>query len=650
MGELKYICSNDIIKVNVWNREYEFNNSVFPSSIKIAGEEILKSPIEINAYFGEKKGKWSDFHLICTEEDEEHICFSSGAQTENIIVNADVSAEEDGFIKISFRIMNFWELKNCDNVPHLTGLSIDIPIKKEYASFMHFWPNCESGVRVSKKILNSYKVPEGVTYLPFKPCLWCGFELGGLNICCEDDRGFELKDKSKCISFSNNDDFVNIRIELLDDMPREWKGKTDTWGNNLSVLQYTFGMQATPIKEFNTKHIGTWRVLQSNYDDLKQLSREYGEAKKIRNENSILEKFAECGITYLALHERWSAIQNYGLPKDEKYFKNLVEDCHKLGIKVMVYFGYEISSLYPGFNNCFERYVAKNQEGNTVGGWQRMPIQRDYTVCYKGGYGDVVVNRACHAIDEYGVDAIYTDAFCIPWDCYNEAHGCGYREKDGTINPTYPIFSVRENAKKLYREIKKRGAHHDTHQSSCCLMATVGFADSYYDGENLQDMMTEDISSLKLDTFRTEFMGINMGIPCNLISYNTEKYTIRKTAGLSFIHNVFPRARTIPELEFMSKLWKIIDEFNLSDAPYNPYWKQKEIIADDCSCASYYETKNGIVIAAINRTQEKDYIELTMDKKYTLIRNLLDGGEFEINDGKACIPAFFYDLQMYEAI
>lgn len=651
MNKFSYEARNDKMKINVWNREYEFSgNSVFPSSIKIGNEEILYSPIRLNAVFGERTGEWKNGHIIKTSSDDESVSFSNGAETENIIVNANVVAESDGFIKIDFRIMNHWGLlHNCDNVPHLTGLSIDIPLKKQFAGLMHFWPNCESGVNVSHKVLNSYATPEGKTFLPFKPCLWTGWEYGGLNICCEDDKSFELKDKEKCVVFENNEEFVNVRINLLDDMPYDWRGKTDEWGDNLKVISYTFGIQATPVKEFDNTHIKNWRVWQTNVTDLKEMSEKYGPAKIVRDENSILEKVADCGVTYIHMHERWSAIQNYGLPKDEEYFKNLVDDCHKLNMKVMVYFGYEVSSLYPEFDKNYENYVNKNINGNTVGGWQRYPIQRDYTVCYKGGYGDVVAERAANAMDKYGVDGIYTDGFCIPWECANASHGCGYTDRDGVLHATYPIFAVRENAKKLYKEVKKRGGIHDTHQSAMLLMPTLSFADSYYDGENLQSMMIENIANLKLDTFRAEFMGTNVGLPCNLISYNNGDYTIRRTSGLSFIHNVFPRARTIDEVEFMSKVWKVIDDFRLEKAVWHPYWKQVEVKSSDEHCyASYYETQNGIVIAAVNQDKNKTDIELVFDKAYTQLCDLLDGGVYPITDGKVRVPAAAFDLQLYE--
>ncbi len=132
MRKFSYELHNDEMKINVWNREYLFSGeSVFPSSIKIGNEEILYSSIRLNAVFGEKLGQWKNGHVIKTSSDDESVSFSLGAETENIIVNANVIAESDGFIKINFSIMNYWGLMDYDNVPHLTGLSIDIPLIRQ---------------------------------------------------------------------------------------------------------------------------------------------------------------------------------------------------------------------------------------------------------------------------------------------------------------------------------------------------------------------------------------------------------------------------------------------------------------------------------------------------------------------------------------
>lgn len=647
MNKVYLEASERCAKVQVWNREYVFDGSVWPTSVKIGGEEILYAPISMTAEFDGVVGEWENQRVIPTKSGEDFERFSVAMSTENIIVNGDIIVEADGFAKINFSVMNFWSYSD-QNKPRLTKLYVDIPVKAKFAPLMHYWPNCESGVCLSSNVLNSHAVPEGKTVLGFKPYVWTGWEYGGMGICCEDPRSMEVEDLSQCMSVENCGEYVNLHIALLDDMPENWKGRVDNWGDDLMPVNYTFGLQATPVKKFDDEHTKHWRVFHTNIDLYEKMSAGL-EAKTVNPKYAVLEKLADMGVKWIVIHERWSTIQNYGLPWDEAECRRFIKDCHDLGMKVMTYFGYELSSLYPGFNEKSNEWINKNTKGNFVGGWQRRPIQRDFTVCYKSGYKDVLLERVKYVMDEYGVDGIYTDGTFVPWECANEAHGCGYRDKKGELHFSYPIFAVREFVKELCGEIHKRGGLMDTHQSSCMLMATLGFADSYYDGENIQGMLIRDIENMRLDTFRTEYVGTNVGIPCNFITYTEGDFTARRMAGVTFLHNSYPRVGNLKDMEFVSRLWKAVDDYNLSAGNWHPYWEQNEVRTGDAkNYASYYTTGTGIVVATVNHNAAKDYIELFFDKEYVQVKDILTGEVYPVENRSAKIPARALDLQLYE--
>ncbi len=623
---LKFKEWEDVISSNtkesfeceVVGRKYIFDKSIFPTSVKVDSQEILYAPIKLTAMFGDKEGVWEKQNVILIEKNEEKAVYSLSQSCENLIVNADIVVEFDGFIRVNFRLIPFWSFHE-DNKPRLTKLYIDIPVKNEYSTLMHFWPNCDSGVCLSGKVLNSYETPKGTSDFKFKPYMWTGWEYGGLGICCESDKGFELDNPQKCTSVTRGEEFTNIHISILDHTPDDWKDRADEWGNNINPLTYTLGFQATPVKPFNYKNLDNWRAFHL-YDVPK-----FPIFEKVEGTGeTLLEKIASKGINWIILHEDWTVIQNYGMPENEEKFKTFVKDCHRLGIKVMVYFGYEVSSLYPDFNEKCDNYLNKNLNGNFVGGWQREPMQRDYTVCYAGGYSDVMIERVKHVMDDFGVDGIYTDGTYVPWECANEDHGCGYRDKNGELKFRYPIFAVREHVKKLYMAVHERGGVIDTHQSSMCLMPTLAFADSYFDGENIQGMLMKDISALKMDSFRTEFMGLNMGIPCNFISYTNEGFTMRLIAGITLHHNVYPRPRVYEDLDFSAHIWKIYDDFKLTSAKWHPYWEQNSITANTNAYITYYEKDNEILLLVTSFDKNADKVELTLDKEYTTAIDLLD--------------------------
>ncbi len=603
----------------VTGRKIKFDQSVFPSSIEIDGKEILFAPITLTAEFGQLKGEMKKHKVILLEKTEEKVTYAIAQTAENLIVNASVTIEFDGFIRVDLRLIPFWSFDK-DNVPRLTKLYMDIPIKNEFSTLMHFWPNCESGVCLSGRVLNSYATPDGSTSLPFKPYFWTGWEYGGLGLCCESDQGFEIKDPEQWISVNRGTEFTNVHIALLDDTPKSWRGRADHWGNNINPIMYSFAFQPTPVKRFDHKNLQNWRAFHLCYVPKSPIFE-----KVTGKGDTMLEQIAAKGTKWLILHEDWTVLQNYGLPEKEEEFKRFVKDCHDLGMKLMVYFGYEISSLYPGFNEVGHNYVNKNTDGNFVGGWQREPMQRDYTVCYHSDYSHIMLERVRHVMEEYGVDGIYTDGTYVPWECANEAHGCGYRDDDGNLRFAYPIYAVREHVKKLYQLVHERGGRVDTHQSSCCMMATLAFADSYYDGENIQGMIKEDIENLKLDSFRAEFMGRNMGIPCNFISYTEQGFTMPIIAGITLLHNVYPRARTLEDLEFTSHIWQIYDEFGTADAEWHPYWEQNEIQSDHADTYISYYKKDGdrlLLLTCYDKQAKK--VTLKLDWEYAKLCDLLD--------------------------
>lgn len=634
------------IKVGVWNREIEFEKSVLPTSVKIGGKEILQSPITLTAEFSGEKGEWEKQYCFLTEQNEEKVSYAISQSTRNLIVNANVTIEFDGLIKTDLKIIPYWCFSK-ENEPKITKLYIDVCVKKEFSKYLHFWPNCESGVTLSGKVLNSYSTPDGKTSFPFKPYFWTGWEYGGMGVCCESDEGFELDNADECITVTSNSEYTNIHIALLDNMPADWKGRKEEWGNNLNPICYTFGIQPTPVKLIKENYLQNWRIGYCHF-----AGNDCVYEKVMGNGDTFIEKMYEKGIRYLFLHENWSLIQNYGFPKNEEKFKQFVDDCHKLGMKVITYFGYEVSSLYPEFNEKRNTFLNKNVNGNFVGGWQRPPVQRDFTVCYKGGYSDVMIERVKHVMDSYGVDGIYTDGTYVPWECANEAHGCGYRDKDGKLHEKYPIFAVREHVKKLYKAVHERGGIIDTHQSSCCLMATLAFADSYIDGENIQCMLQENIENMRLDSFRAEYTGLNIGLPATFISYTGKNTDIAKVTGVGLLHNVYPRASITNDIDFLAKVWKVFDEFDIGNAKWIPYWENNAVTVD-CEKAyiSYYKKDNELLIVLVCYNKDCDKVKIQLDKKYSLAVDELDGNNDIVIDGNTMvIPVKYADLMMIKTV
>jgi len=568
-------AQDNYVKARVWGREYLYDHAVLPVSIKSGEEELLNGPIALNAYFDGKKAGWTDFFTVVQEQDEEHISFSvaARAQEENVILNARVRLDADGFIWTDLALIPFWEFsKGNGKFPRLDGLTVEIPLKSELMELYHFWPGGDTGLIAAKTVRNSGALQEESMKLPFKPLLWLGTEKTGLCWICESEENIQVSNPEQMISVEQKGNTTWVKITLLDTMPQAWHGRVDRWIKALPPVHFGFGLQATPVKPFE-KYIDHDKTVQFRWKKLM----EYNDG----DWHKTLDQLAAAGVKRFALHEDWTIIQNYGQPEDEELFKQLVQACHDRKIRVMVYFGYEYSTLAPDWFEKQDAYLARTPEGDPIGGWQRQPWQRDYIVCYKGGYSDVMIERVKHVMDDYGVDDIYTDGTYIPWECANELHGCGYRDRDGRLHHTYPIRAVRNHVKCLYETVHERGGYVDAHQSSCCMTPTLAYCDSYLDGEHIQSVFQEDLNGyFSMGTVRSEFSGYNFGIPAQFIIYSKAGATYTNCCGTMLLNGVFSRPwismqeKGWEDLDQAAGIWKIWDAFGMEDTMFVPFWKE----------------------------------------------------------------------------
>ena len=611
--------------VNVWGRTYTFENSILPTSIISKGEELLYSPICLDMEFKGKKSEIYKCRYDILEKNEEKVVVCSSGLCGNIAVNAAITIEYDGYIDIGIKLIPcgvFDKIdehsKNRDLTPQLNKAVLSIKLNKEASELFHFWPNTDSSVLV-RDVINSGAFFEG--NLPFKPCLWVGSEEYGMNICMESDENIQIHDKEKCITTKINDDYNEINILLLDDIPYQWKGKEEAWLAPLVPVCYNVIFEATPVKKPLCNVEKEWRAYHT-YDC-----------------EADIEKLYESGVKWVIFHEKWSLIQNYCFPENEKKLADYIDRCHKLGMKFMVYFGYEYSSAMIDWEKNKDSYLNKDAKGNFTGGWTRQgTYQKAFVVCYNGGYSSEMIDSAVRAMEKYGIDGIYTDGTYVPWECANEAHSCGYRDKDGILHVKYPIKAVRYHVKKLYEEVHKRNGIIDTHQSSCCMMPTMAFCDTYFDGENIQGVFSKNLDKfLNMEAFRCEYMGRNFGIVANFIAYlNPPQYNIRNVLSISLIHDVMVRPLTEETLKEVSKVWKAYDFLGMEDAEKKMYWQKNSSVSSNNEHL-YITTfeKEDRILAAISKFSDADREEeIILPEKFKKAHEIFDDTDYEVKNGK----------------
>jgi len=539
------------VEVGVWGRSHKLANAAFPTSIVTAGSEILAAPVRLVGRVSGKPIEWKRGGNFVFRADKSHAIISGWQAGDDLIVNTTTQIEFDGVMRVDLVVM-----PQNKTSPKVERLWLEVPLKRARAGLYHFWPGRWGAAK------NSGAVPETGLQLPFKPFVWLGWEDGGLGWFAESDKDWQPQDPKQPIEVVVNGDETVLRLHLLDSPPPRLP------------VTYMFGLQASPVKPW-PKDFHEWRVCHgATYGiENKPLA---ASAKK-----TMLDRAAELGVKTLVFHEQWTPYQNHPVTTHEAALKSLVGACHKRGIKLLLYHGYEFSSLAPEWGEMADETLVKTASGGYTGGYYRTPEQRDYIICYNSRYRDFLLDGVAKALARYGYDGVYLDGTVEPWGCCNERHGCGYRAPDGTLKPTYPIFAVRRLMHGLAAAIHPYRGLVNAHQSTCCVTPTLAFADSYWDGEQFGqgELSKAVLEQLPLATFRAEFMGRNFGVPAEYLVYERPpQWTFDAALAFTMLHDVRVRPGNVGEpLEKMSPIWNVMTRFGVSEAEWHPYWETKPL-------------------------------------------------------------------------
>lgn len=333
---------------------------------------------------------------------------------------------------------------------------------------------------------------------------------------------------------------------------------------------------------------------------------------------TILDRLAQLGVRTVVFHEHWTDIQNYTSTTHGEKLHKLVKACHDRGIKLLLYFGYEISDIAPEFATYADEMLAAPRQG----GYTRQPPQTAYIVCYQSKWQDFMADGIARVMDEYDIDGVYLDGTEYPWGCTNTRHGCGYTRPDGTVGTTWSIYGAREMLRRIYNIVKSRkpDGQINVHNSTCMAMPSLAFATSSWDGEQLGSMEPgpDPLTVLPLDTFRCEFMGRQWGVPAEFLCYD-RPYTWSQALSFTLLHDVLLRGSLGGSLEAEAKLWQAMDDFGRHEATWLPYWDNGRYVTlgPDASIKSslYWRPGKGVVAVISNLGPETSNAEVRLNTK-----------------------------------
>ncbi|HUT88629.1 MAG TPA: glycoside hydrolase domain-containing protein, partial [Thermoguttaceae bacterium] len=568
-------------EVSVWGRTYGLRDLPLPASVVTRDTEILASPIVLTGESGGKKLVWTGLGLETAEAKPAIARLAARADSESLRCEGTVSVEYDGMMRCDFKL-----------VPKQGGVSLDklvleIPLRPEYAKYLHFWPGRWGSC------FNSTALPEDGYQGAFKPFVWLGDEWRGLAWFSESDRNFFPARSDRVIEIRREGEAVVLRVNIVTE-PQTLR----------DPLDYTFGFQATPVKpakpdvwDYRICHMGRYGM-----------------------EDAQLDRLRELGVRTICFHEQWTDVQAYPKTTHGEKLKKLVDACHQRDIRLLLYHGYEMSTIAPEWNEYHERCLVHPRRGGYKRKYQPEPDQTAYIVCYRSVWQDFIAHHLQKLIDEHGVDGVYLDGTSEPWGCANQKHGCGYVRPDGSVGQTFPFFDTRSMMKRIYTLVKAHdpGGQVNVHQSTCMTIPTLAFATSYWDGEQLQSVARKDAAQevLPIDAFCCEFMGHNWGVPGELLHYKSGPFQRFECVSLALLHDVLVRPSSMEDVEVSSRMWKAMDAFGRDEATWLPYWENADFVSTSppqVKVSIYNRPEQGLIAVVANMGRDDCEAEVTFN-------------------------------------
>jgi hypothetical protein len=628
-------------EVRVWGRRHTFGELPFPLQIESGGDGLLTSPVTLTAHAGGEDVTWNGGRAELIQSSAKAAVLQQTCDGATVALRVDTSIEFDGYMIFECEMKARRDL--C-----LDKLTLDIPLHTRFAELCYGDRVLPSNSEIPIAEWYSGEV-RGDLAFRFSPTIWLGDETRGLCWQSETDRDWRNADRQKAIEILPRGDTTIFRARFIDSPTHLGAGK---------ALRYTFALQATPVKPLRRD---SWdlRIMRSE-----PYGRDLGlPARKINGQPAI-PQLAKLGMRHLfsTVCDMWP----YPMPVHENYcqlLRRLNDEMHAHGLKV---YGYQIHERFPTAAPEFDihgLHMAKRPlhqyipSSNPPGSARPGPVGVEYGAGSQGtvfmcpksqALQDAYVHSLAKRLDQYDDDGVYLDgtAQCPP--CQNLGHGCGYRASDGSIHHTYPVFAVRQMMQRIYTVVKQRKPDGvvDVHCSWGYNPAGLAYADVMWTGEqwwHLRKTGAKHIpAQLPLDKFRTEFMGRQIGVAAETLSYRLGPRA--KVAAISLLHDVpvRPNNAGLDQIKpqspdqrnyshVMIELWRLRDRFGAKEAEKLFYWENEPYVrlsARECYATLLRHPKSGVLAFVSNLRRDAQ----TVTVEFNLGRLGLHGQDLEALD------------------
>ncbi len=575
-----------------WGREYCFENSLLPSQIVSQKKELLVSPIRLVALKHGKEIEPVKAEISWKEKSESKVNLLTEGSLDSIKLSADIVIEYDGFMWVTLRLTPSSPTK-------IDRLILEIPLKKRYATLVNSGHGYleQTGAFPMQGWHKNLKTES--------PIFWVGNEEMGLQWFAEDLSGWYVKDPGHSAEIVSQGDKVIAQLSIID-TPLILK----------ETRTVSFGFMATPVRP-KPEGWRKWRISGT------------GVKRNI--------SFMDLSVTYLI-----TPLFNYPELQDRENLVNIFNDHKTRGIKTCAYFSLAVSSPFsPEFK--YEGQWWRRLPGAGAVQWDsKMKDRRDLfvNICPESSsYRDFYLWKLSKVVRDLDLEGLYFD-FGESHTCQNKLHGCGWRDEEGTICPTFNILGTRELTKRIYVMMKE----HDPnslivyHMSGKVEMPVHSFADIMYDGEQLTRKVGKEESYyniLPLDKFRAEYMPHQWGPITTFLPeftrsaqlFNPERLKfwwtkeaakpINHLIGLVLVHDSKCFSGNIAP--YLGKVREIQDEFGWDEqVEFIPYWNNSQYVKmlspeSTDIVVSLFKRPGAVMLIPFNNTDKNIKLKLRVD-------------------------------------
>ncbi|MFV0338400.1 MAG: glycoside hydrolase domain-containing protein [Chthoniobacterales bacterium] len=580
--------SEEKLELKVWGRTYEFNDSLFPLQITTAGAPLLAAPVSLPIEIAGKEGEWKRGEIKLVESSDRGVVLEqiwrSGAV--KFVINATL--EFDGYLQYRCEL-------SSDEKIEIDRLALNFPLRASYAQFCYA---DRAYPLIDKNYVNTFfsgAIGRDALAFQFSPNVWIGNDNFGLTWQAESDQYWVPVDEEKVLEIIPGENqtvfvanFIARPVEISPDKSRV----------------YEFALLPTPVKPLERD---AWSLRIARFEPW---GRDLDLPNRKVNGKPELEVIYDAGVRHL-----FSFITDvfpWPMPLHTEYrkrLKELVVAAHAAGLKI---YPYAIHQRVPVNVPEFDIYGTSMANRPMKSFEQAIPYPRndirpgavgvDYGadssstvfMCAKSEeLRDAYANSLNQRMIEFDEDGVYLDGTVhIGPLCFNEAHGCGYRDESGKLHGTYPTFAIRKFMQRIYEVVKslKPDGVIDAHSSFGYNPAGLAYADVMWTGEqwhHLRKTGTPYVAEeLTLDKFRTEFTGRQVGIGAETLHYRLRHPM--KIAASSLLHDISPRystggydnssQSTVSFISMIPDLWRMRDAFGAQDAERLFYWENQDYV------------------------------------------------------------------------